>query len=353
MATNTSSTLSNQYQNFFSKKLLSYAVEALVLDQFGEKAPLPAKAGHKAISMFRYGAPSTSAIENLTEGTAPSGTRSLTLSKIEKALVQRGQVVKLTDILTATDLFNSLQQSIKTCGEDAALDLDTITRNVLVGSNAAGTAKENGDGSALDNSDTLTEMYADGGTDYTTFEATTSGNTLDAGAILDAVTKLKVNRANPVSGGHYVCVASPQVLSDIMKINEWLNAAQYSNVGELYKGEVGSLYGAKFVMTTNPFISGIANAEDDDRFDYDNSGGGGLAAGKDVHASFFLGQQAYGVPDLGTQSPFSPKVIITDEADKSDPLNQVTNVGFKTFWSTLRLNPNYYIVMRSKTASVA
>lgn len=353
MATNTSSTLSNQYQNFFSKKLLSYAVEALVLDQFGEKAPLPAKAGHKAITMFRYGAPSTSAIENLTEGTAPSGTRSLTLSKIEKALVQRGQVVKLTDILTATDLFNSLQQSIKTCGEDAALDLDTITRNVLVGSNAAGTAKENGDGNALDNSDTLTEMYADGGNDYTTFEATTSGNTLDAGAILDAVTKLKVNRANPVSGGHYVCVASPQVLSDIMKINEWLNAAQYSNVGELYKGEVGSLYGAKFVMTTNPFISGIANAADDDRFDYDNSGGGGLAAGKDVHASLFLGQQAYGVPDLGTQSPFSPKVIITDEADKSDPLNQVTNVGFKTFWSTLRLNPNYYIVMRSKTASVA
>ena len=353
MATNTSSTLSNQYQNFFSKKLLSYAVEALVLDQFGEKAPLPAKAGHKAITMFRYGSPSTSAIENLTEGTAPSGTRSLTLSKIEKALVQRGQVVKLTDILTATDLFNSLQQSIKTCGEDAALDLDTITRNVLVGSNAAGDAKENGDGNALDNSDTLTEMYADGGTDYTTFEATTSGNTLDAGAILDAVTKLKVNRANPVTSGHYVCVASPQVLSDIMKINEWLNAAQYSNVGELYKGEVGSLYGAKFVMTTNPFISGIANAADDDRFDYDNSGGGGLAANKDVHASFFLGQQAYGVPDLGTQSPFSPKVIITDEADKSDPLNQVTNVGFKTFWSTLRLNPNYYIVMRSKTASVA
>ena len=358
MATNTSSTLSNQYQNFFSKKLLSYAVEALVLDQFGEKAPLPAKAGHKAISMFRYGSPSTASIRDLAEGVKPNDsgtevTRSLTLSKIEKALTQRGQVVKLTDIPTATDLFNSLQQSIKTCGEDAALDLDTITRNVLVGSNAAGDAKENGDGNALDNSDTLTEMYADGGTDYTTFEGTTSGNTLDAGAILDAVTKLKVNRANPISGGHYVCVASPQVMSDIMKINEWLNAAQYSNVGELYKGEVGSLYGAKFVMTTNPFISGIANAADDDRFDYDNSGGGGLAAGKDVHVSFFLGQQAYGVPDLGTQSPFSPKVIITDEADKSDPLNQVTNVGFKTFWSTLRLNPNYYIVMRSKTASVA
>ena len=141
MATNTTTSLSNQYQNYFSKKLLSYAVQALVLDQFAEKAPLPAKAGHKAISMFRFDAPSVSAIETLTEGTTTSGTRSLTLSKIEKSLIQRGQVIKMTDVLTATDLFNSLQQSIKVNGQDAALDMDTQTRNTLVGSNVAGTAK--------------------------------------------------------------------------------------------------------------------------------------------------------------------------------------------------------------------
>tara|TARA_R100001086_G_scaffold54989_1_gene24673 strand:+ start:2661 stop:3722 length:1062 start_codon:yes stop_codon:yes gene_type:complete len=353
MATNTTSTLSNQYQNFFSKKLLSYAVQALVLDQFAEKAPLPAKSGHKAITMFRFGSPSTSAIEALSEGTAPSGTRSLTLSKIEKALSQRGQVIELTDILTATDLFNSLQQSIKTNGEDAALDMDTITRNTVIGSNVAGTAKENGDGNALDNSDTITEMYAGGGTDYSTFDAVTSADAvLDANDVLDAVTKLKVNRAQPAKGGMYVCAASPQVISDIMKDSTWVNAAQYSNVEDLYKGEVGSLYGAKFIMTTNPWSSVYASA-DDDRFAYSNSGTKDRAAGANIYASLFLGQQAYGVPDLGSQSPFSPKVIINDQADKSDPLNQKLQAGFKTFWTTLRLNCNYYVVMRSKSDSTA
>lgn len=348
MALNTSSTLSNQYQNYFSKKLLSYAVEALILDQFAEKAPLPANAGHKAITMFRYGAPSTSSIETLsTEGTKPTGTRSLTLSKIEKTLIQRGQVIELTDVLTATDLFNSLSQSIKTNGQDSALDLDTITRNTLVGSNVLGDAVE---GSPLDNSDTLVEMYADGGSDYTDFDATTSGNTMTAANILDAVTKLKINRAQPARGGMYVAAVSPQILSDVMKISEWLNAAQYSNVGELYRGEVGSLYGAKFVMTTNPFISGNANTADTDRYIYDTSGGNGVAAGKNIYATLFFGQQAYGVPELSSQSPFGPKVIITDSADKTDPLNQKITAGFKTFWTALRLNPNYYVIMRSKTA---
>jgi len=360
----TTTTLSNQYQNYFSKKLLSYAVQALVLDQFAQKAPLPARAGHKAITMFRYGAPSTSDIEALTEGTAPSGTRNLSLAKIEKSLSQRGQVIKLTDILTATDLFNSLQQSIKTNGQDAALDMDTITRNTVVGSNVGGTAMEGGYAAdmstVLDNGDTLVEIYADGtkettaATQYTAFEASTGADTLlDAAAVLNAVTQLKVNRAQPAKGGMFVAAASPQVISDVMTDSTWINAAQYSNVQDLYKGEVGSLYGAKFIMTTNPFISGDANGTDADRVIYDASGGGGTAGTNDVHATLFLGSEAYGCPDLSSQSPFSPKVEIVDTADKSDPLNQLTTCSFKTYWTALRLNPNYYVVMRSKTASTA
>ena len=360
----TTTTLSNQYQNYFSKKLLSYAVQALVLDQFAQKAPLPARAGHKAITMFRYGAPSTSDIEALGEGVAPSGTRNLSLAKIEKSLSQRGQVIKLTDILTATDLFNSLQQSIKTNGQDAALDMDTITRNTVVGSNVGGTAMEGGYAAdmstVLDNGDTLVEIYADGtkettaATQYTAFEASTGADTLlDAAAVLNAVTQLKVNRAQPAKGGMFVAAASPQVISDVMTDSTWINAAQYSNVQDLYKGEVGSLYGAKFIMTTNPFISGDANGTDADRVIYDASGGGGTAGTNDVHATLFLGSEAYGCPDLSSQSPFSPKVEIVDTADKSDPLNQKTTCSFKTYWTTLRLNPNYYVIMRSKTASTA
>jgi N4-gp56 family major capsid protein len=297
------------------------------------------------------------------------GERAIALTKISKTLIQRGQIVKLSDVLNATDLFNSLQQSVKINGQDAAIDMDNITRNILVGSNvgdnvnSGATAMEGtystDPATNLDNGDSLTELYADGtkqtssGGEYTTFEQTTSGNTLDGAAVLNAVTQLKVNRAQPTSGGMYACVASPQVLSDIMQDNTWLNASQYSNVEELYKGEVGRLFGAKFVMTSNPFITESALGTDADRFIYDDDSGGGAAADKDVHVSLFLGDGAYGVPELSSQSPFSPKMIITDSADKSDPLNMLITAGFKTFWTALRQNTSYYVIMRSKTASTA
>ena len=374
MATNvtTDAALANQYQNYFSKKLLTYAVQALVLDQFGTKAPLPAKSGHKAISMFRWDTPKAPDINTLTEGdTSTVGERAIALTKISKPLIQRGQIVKLSDVLNATDLFNSLQQSVKINGQDAAIDMDNITRNILVGSNvgdnvnSGATAQEGGfstdPATNLDNGDSLTEIYADGtrqtasGGEYTTFEQTTSGNALDGAAVLNAVTQLKVNRAQPTSGGMYAAVCSPQVLSDLMQASDkaWLNASQYSNVEELYKGEVGRLYGAKFIMTTNAFITESALGTDADRFIYDADSGGGAAADKDVHVSLFLGEGAYGVPELASQSPFSPKMIITDSADKSDPLNMLITAGFKVFWTALRQNTNYYVIMRSKTASTA
>ncbi len=370
MATNTTTTLSDQYQNYFSKKLLTYAVQALVLDQFGTKAPLPAKSGHKAISMFRWDVPKATDISSLTEGdTSSVGERSISLTKISKTLIQRGQIVKLTDILNATDLFSSMQQSVKINGQDAAIDMDNITRNILVGSDVgdnvnSGALEMEGTYSTdpsdnLDNGDSLTEIYATGtrqtasGGEYTTFEQTTSGNTLTAEAVLNAVTQLKVNRAMPTKGGNYAAVCSPQVLSDLMQVNTWVNAAQYSNVEELYKGEVGRLYGAKFVTTTNPFVTESALGTDADRFIYDDDSGGGEAADKDVHVSLFLGEGAFGVPELSSQSPFSPKIIITDSPDKSDPLNLTITAGFKCFWTALRQNTNYYVIMRSKTASTA
>ena len=374
MATNvtTDAALANQYQNYFSRKLLTYAVQALVLDQFGSKAPLPAKSGHKAISMFRWDVPKATDINTLTEGdTSSVGERAISLTKISKTLIQRGQIVKLSDILNATDLFSSMQQSVKINGQDAAIDMDNITRNILVGSNvgdnvnSGATAMEGGyaaDMSTnLDNGDTLVELYANGtrqvdGSGYGTFESlTTDATLLDGAAVLNAVTQLKVNRAQPTSGGMYAAVCSPQVLSDLMQASDkaWLNASQYSNVEELYKGEVGRLYGAKFVTTTNPFITESALGTDADRFIYDADSGGGAAADKDVHVSLFLGEGAYGVPELASQSPFSPKMIITDSADKSDPLNMLITAGFKVFWTALRQNTGYYVIMRSKTASTA
>jgi len=391
MAVTTSSTLTNQFQNYFSKELLSIVQQETILDQFAMKAPIPKNNGNQAISMFRFGPPSVSGVQNLTtlgEGTAISSAnyRSLALTKLSKSLSQYGQVIGLTDILRATDLFNSLQQATKTSGLDMALWVDSVIRNTLIGSNltayngSIGSAAE-GSGS-FDNSDACGNntsnaspgpcVYGNPATlvaanqNFTglSTDLTAANTTMTASAVLDSMTRLKRNRAPLINGG-YVLATDPRVARDLMRDSDWLNASNYGNKGTpFYKGEVGSIYGCRVVVQTNSFVSKGSTSTENNKFVYDTSGGGGLTSTSDIIASFFLGQEAVGIPALTGDDPLSPKIVITDTPDKSDPLNQLVTVGVKLYFAAMRLacgntsgtspanlTPVWYLVHRTKTSS--
>ena len=381
MPVTTSTTLTSQFQNYFSKELLSIVQQETILDQFSMKAPIPKNNGNKAISMFRFGPPSIGSVQSITsEGTAISSAnyRALALNSLSKSLAQYGQVIGLTDILRATDLFNSLQQATKTSGLDMALWVDSVIRNTLIGSNltasgaSIGSAAEGG--GTFDNSDACNTAAASGGIKVygnpatlttQTFSAlnsdTTAANTtMTASAVLDSMTRLKRNRAPLINGG-YVLATDPRVARDLMRDSDWLNASNYGNKGQpFYKGEVGSIYGCRVVTQTNSFVStGSATAADE--FVYQaTAAGGGLAAGKDIIASFFFGNESFGIPALTGDDPLSPRIVITDTPDKSDPLNQLVTVGVKLYFAALRLaagntgstgNPVWYLVHRTKTST--
>ena len=375
-----STTLTNQFQNFFSKELLSIVQQETILDQFATKATIPKNNGNQAITMFRFGSPSIADVKALTEGTAiASGNyRSLVLNKLTKSLSQYGQVIGLTDILRATDLFNSLQQATKTSGMDMALWVDSVIRNVLVGSNltASGSSIGNGIESTISNDDAVNvsananptgvKVYGNPATLTTqTFSALNSATsaadaTMTASAVLDSMTRLKRNRAPMINGG-YVLATDPRVTRDLMRDTDWLNASNYGNKGTpFYKGEVGSIYGCRVVNQTNSFVSQGSTTTAGQQFVYSTAGGGGLTATSDIIASFFFGNESFGIPALTGDDPLSPKVVITDTPDKSDPLNQLVTVGVKLYFAALRLaagntgstgNPVWYLVHRTKTAS--
>jgi N4-gp56 family major capsid protein len=381
----TSTTLTNQFQNFFSKELLSIVTQETILDQFGMKAPIPKNNGNRAISMFRFGAPSIADVKTLAatpsytnEGTAiaPGAYRSLSLLKLDKGLSQYGQVIGLTDILRATDLFNSLQQATKTSGLDMALWVDSVIRNTLIGSNLAlsgstmGTGPEQA-GPAFDNSDACNIVASSGGIkvygnpslcaqSFSGLNTETTNSTMKAEAVLDSMTRLKRNRAPMINGG-YVLATDPRVARDLMRDSDWLNASNYGNKGvPFYKGEVGSIYGCRVVQQTNSFVSKGSAVDTDEFINTTSPNGGGTAATKDIIASFFFGNESFGIPALTGDDPLSPKIVITDTPDKSDPLNQLVTVGVKLFFATLRLaagnttstgNPTWYLVHRTKTAS--
>ena len=164
--------------------------------------------------------------------------------------------------------------------------------------------------------------------------AAASAAVVEFNDLLDCATQLRTNNTSTI-GGSYIAVAAPEVISDLMKTTGWQNAASYSDVEALYKGEAGKLWGNRILSTTNPFRSAV-------EYTY-NSGG-------TVFSTFVFGANAFGVTDIASQSPYGPKVMIADGPDKSDPLAQLTKVSYKSYYAAAVLQPKYCVEMYSKTA---
>ena len=311
----TTSGISDQIQRYFDKKLLTQTLKTIVLDQFAFKAPLPGKAGAKTIRFFRYPESVTTDVQTMTEGTllTLANSKQLSLTTVDVALAQYGQTVTISDLLSAVELFNTMEQATVQNGQDAALKVDELLRNIL-GNSAA-----------------LQLRYAGAATNYATVGGTDDAMTaLD---ILDAATNLRVNNARP-SGGYFTAVMAPEVARDLMNDDDWLEASKYGSPDQLFRGEVGRYMGVRVVSTTNPYRQNTQHTYN--------------AAGT-RYSTFVVGDQAYGGVNLATMSAYSPKMIISQGADKSDPLAQLTTVGFKFYYGGAIINANHAVNICSVT----
>ena len=329
--------ITNSLQEYFSKQLLHQITQNLVLDQFAYRQALPEKAGKKSVRFFRYVEPSTGDIESLTEGdndtfAATSAGRAryktLTLDYVNATLSSYGQVVGLSDILQATELFNHMEQATTVNGQDAALHLDTKISYTL------------GDDTSITGGTTITankiNRFAGASAYYST--APTSSQVMSGLELLDTATALKVNNA-PTTSGYYTAVADPRVLRDLQNDSDWISSRHYGDPDAIFKGEVGKYAGIRCIESTNSFRTVF---------------GGGAnqwtanAAGT-VYSTMVFGDQAYGVVDLASQSPYGPKMQIAQGPDKTDPLAQLTTIGFKTYYGQAILQAKFLAQVYSGT----
>ena len=311
----TTSGITDQIQRYLDKKLLTQTLKTIVLDQFAYKAPLPGKAGHKTIKFFRYPESSITDVQAMTEGTLVTvgNSKQLSLTTVDVSLAQYGQTVTISDLLSATELFSTMEHATVQNGQDAALKVDSELRDVLGESTAIGL------------------RFAGAATSYGTVGGTDDAMTaLD---ILDAATELRVNNARP-SGGYFTAIMAPEVARDLMNDDDWLEASKYGNPDNLFKGEVGRYMGVRVVSTTNPFRQTTQHV---------------YAASGANYSTFVVGDQSYGGVDLTTMSAYSPKMIISQGADKTDPLNQYTTVGFKFYYGAAIINSAHAVNIYSVT----
>lgn len=228
MQKTTSSGAEPLFQPVLNRHILKRAEAKLVHDQFGQKVRVP-KGKAKTIAWDRL-SPLPKATKPLTEGVTPKGSN-INITRITAEPLQYGNYVSYTDQF---DFFKNdpSPEALKMnelLARNAAETLDDITKDVL----ASGT-------NVLYAGNKTSRAGLDGGLTVTD--------------IRKVVNQLKRNKAVPFDDGYYVAIVHPDVVYDIQSDENWKKPHEYVDTKEIYKGEIGEMYGVRFVETPDAKI---------------------------------------------------------------------------------------------------
>ena len=300
--TTTASGLSPEMKTFYDRDLIRNAKPVLVHNQFGQKRNIP-KNGGKTIE-FRKFSPLPKATTALTEGVTPDG-KGLTVSAITATVGQYGDYVALSDVLQMTSIDNTLVEANRLLGEQAGETLDTLTANIL---NAG------------------TNVQYTGG--KTARSALVTGDVLTVADIKKAVRTLKNNKAKKINGS-FVGIIHPDVAYDLTNDEAW-EAVKTYDPKDWYNGEIGRIFGVRFVETTEAVTF--------------TEGSGDSA--KKVYSTLILGADAYGITSVeggGLQTIIKQ----LGSAGSADPLNQRSTSGWKAIHVAKILVDEYMVRIES------
>lgn len=282
-------------QTFYDKHLLSVAKPNLVHRQFGQKRPIPKNSG-KTISFRRF-EKLPKATGALTEGVTPDG-QDITITEVTATVNQYGAYVTTSDMLELTNIDPVVTENNKILAMNAAETLDYLDAQVM----AAGT----------------NVLYSGGVDARNKLSSADEAHKLTVKDVKKAAAILKNNCAQKI-GGSYVAIVHPFVAFDLMNDTEWIDVKNYDNK-DLYAGEIGTLYGVRFVESSEATVFKGAGAD-----------------GSDVFATLVVGADAYGVTEItggGLQMIAKQK----GSGGTTDPLDQRSTQGWKATDAAVILN---------------
>lgn len=365
-----------EMKTFYDTELIKNAEPLLVHDKFGQKRSIP-KNGGKTIE-FRRLNPFPKATQALVEGVTPDG-KKLDWSKLSATVNQYGDYVTVSDVLDLTAVDNNILEATVILGDQAGRTLDTVTREVI----NAGTNVQ----------------FANGEVDSR--HKLTSSHVLTVAAVKKAVNTLKKGLAKKINGD-YIAIIHSNVAYDLMNDSEWQSVKEY-NPKDWYEGEIGRIFGCRFIETTEAkvfkaadltdgareltvssvsgktvsvsetisdpealigrkviiggerytVVSATASALTLDEAASATSGakvfpGEAGSEGMDVYSTLFIGADAYGITEV---EGGGLKTIIKQlgSAGSGDPLDQRATVGWKALKTAAILSQPFMV--RVETAS--
>lgn len=200
--------------------------------------------------------------------------------------------IEISDVLDMTAIDPVLDESADLLGEQAAQTLDVVARDVL----NAGT----------------TVQYAAGRVSRVTVAA---GDNLTVNEVRKAVRTLKRSNVKPIDGRNYIAIVEPGTTYDVQSDTKWEEAAKYAGSTQIFDGEIGRLYGVRFIETS-----------------YAKKFSGAGSGGIDVYSTLIFGKDAYGMSDVESSGAVKNIIKPKGSGGTSDPLDQRGTSGWKAMF---------------------
>ena len=196
--------------------------------KFGQKVDIP-KGKTKTVAFDKL-SPLPKATTPLTEGVTPKG-GAVNITRIKGEPEQFGNYVSYTDQL---DFF----------ANDPSPEILKYTE--LLKENQLETFEHL---DAMELASGLNVFYAGEATSRS--ELT---NVLTVKDVRRAVTSLKRNKVQPADGKDFIAFIHPDVVFNIHNDPEWRQPHTYSDTAELYAGEIGRLFGVRFIEDPDSYV---------------------------------------------------------------------------------------------------
>lgn len=213
---------------YYERTLLENMKPEMVHARDAQKRALPLNNGKRV--QFRRFTPFDAITTPLAEGVTPAG-QTLVETAFTAMVKPYGGHVELTDEMDFYMLDNMHQETAKLLADQAALSLDTISRNAL---NAG-----------------MNVQYAGANTARATIAAT---DKLSYAEIKKAVRALRRKNVRPFADGYYHAIVHPDTVYDLTSDTMWVDVSKYQDKQKVEKYELGTIYKVKFFESTNAMV---------------------------------------------------------------------------------------------------
>lgn len=295
--------LSIEMMTYYEKRFLERAMKQLVLEEGAQKSTHGKNSGKSIV--FNRKTPMSLATTALSEGANPSISL-MAGSAVSCTLAEYGKSAKITKFLTLTGIDANNAENIEVLGQNMGETLNRLAGNAL----SAG----------------FTASFANAK------KASTikSSDTLDAADVRTTVQNLELAQAQMYSDGYFLGKIQPVSKTGLVTDTTWVNSAVYSGteVKKLYKGEQGSMYGVRFLLSTEK-MSAV---------------GTGSSSTVTTYYNFIHGKDAFGAYDLEGDMP---KLYIVNGADSNNPTDRYVTISWAGAYVAKVLNSAWGYALRT------